>query len=106
MEEYKLYIKLKPIQYWNVECIGWLYRYVDGDCRNLEEYFSIQLKAALKCKVEIACISKTVFTGQTNNNKHQLNKLYATKRGIYIECHAKESLQIKRVVKAILASPY
>ena len=62
MEEYKLYIKLQPIQYWNMEYIGWLYRYVNGDCRNLEEYFSIYLKATLKHNVEIAYISKTIFT--------------------------------------------
>ena len=49
---------------------------------------------------------KTIFTSQTNNNKYQLNKSYATKRGIYIEYYTKESLQIKRVVKAILVSPY
>ena len=70
MEEYKLYIKLQSIQYWNVEYIGWLYRYVDGDCRNLEEYFSICLKVTLKCNVELVCISKTIFTNQNNNNKH------------------------------------
>jgi len=83
-------------------------RYVDGDCRSLEDYFKLRLDTKLKKSIEITCISKTIFTGQSNSkeNKFQINKSqYNTKKGIFIECRANKALKIKRIVKAILASP-
>ena len=46
-------------------------RYVDGDCKSLLDYFTIHLNAKIKKTVELACTSKTIFTGQTNNSDNQ-----------------------------------
>ena len=49
-------------------------RYVDGDYKSLEEYFEIRLNAKLKQSIEIACILKTIFTGQSKDNKFKISK--------------------------------
>ena len=70
-------------------------RYVDGDCRSLEDYFKLRLDMKLKKSVDIAYISKTIFTRQSNSkeNKFQINKSqYNTKKGIFIEYRANEVL--------------
>ena len=84
--------------------------YIDGDTKNLMEYFGKRLDVKMKRSIEIVCISKNIFTGQNKSNTKQFQikqtNSYNTKKGIYIKCRTKDSLEIKCLVKAILSSPH
>ena len=84
-------------------------RYIDCDCASLIDDFIKILNVKVKKNIQLACTSRIIFTGKTNNNdnQYQLSKsslLFYIKKGIFIDCLASESLQIKWLIKAILAS--
>jgi len=63
----------------------------------------------MKKSIESAYTSKTIFTGKTNSskNQYQISKSsYHNKKEIFIDYLTSESLQIKYLVKEILASPF
>ena len=50
--DFKFYSKRQPLQHYAIECIGWLYRYIDKvDCVVLESYLIPRVSKLMKKKV-------------------------------------------------------
>ena len=50
-------------------------RYVNGAYTSLMDYFVKMLNAKMKKNIQLACTSRTIFTGKTNNNDNQYQLL-------------------------------
>jgi len=112
LEEYKFSMKLQPLQYWNVDCVGWLYRYTpQADIANLKAYFTKRDSKIMKSDVKIAVSVKNTFIEKSDSDdsstKFKLyEKKYVPNKGIYLECLSKYAIQAKRVIKSILSSSF
>ena len=92
----------------------YIYWYVDkADITSLDEYFSTRVSKIMKTTVPIARSYKNIFTGKTDNSNKEQNKSYYIQKkewkpnkGIYIECLADHTIEVKRIIKKILASDH
>ena len=49
LADYKFYAKRQPLQYHEIECIGWIYCYTDKvDCTGLEAYLTPRVSKLIK----------------------------------------------------------
>ena len=79
---------------------------------SLNEYFSSCVSKIMKTIVPIACSSKKKFIRKIENNDQE-NKIYKIQKkewkankGIFIECLANHAIEVKRIIKKILASEH
>ena len=96
------------MQYWNVECVGWLYHYIDrADSLALQYYFTEILKAKMKKEIQLACTVKHIFVGKLDNleEKKIIKKNWNPNKGIYINILSQDLFEVKRIIKLILKSP-
>ena len=96
------------MQNWNVECVGQLYHYINGeDCLVLKNYFTEILRMKMKKDIQIACTIKNIFVGKSENleEKKIVNKKEIPNKGIYINTLILDLLEVKRIIKLMSKSP-
>ena len=62
----------------------------------------------MKKQVTVTASMKNIFIGKSNNDDTQFTvkeKKWTPNKGIYLDCLSEHTLQVKRIVKSILANP-
>ena len=67
-----MHTKLQSPQRWNVECVGWSRRCIDGaDCVSLQHFFKEILQAKMKKEIKFSCTAKNMFIGKSDKDEDE-----------------------------------